>query len=180
MPQRHTRYAPVPEYTPLHITATGTLVPVGNCVNTTSSTTITAGSNVVVTPASMNGIYVGQKLNFANGTGTAETVVVTATTSTTFTATFVNNHSGAYTITSMSGTFLGKLVINQPGTSVSITLYNGSPNTLPKAGAAFAVLSGFSAGQAIPFDCSCDAGLFYSLTGTPGDYTLTYLDQAAA
>jgi hypothetical protein len=70
-------------------------------VNTTSSTTITAGLNVVVAPASMTNIYVGQKLLFSGGTGTAETVTVLAVSSTTFTVTaFANNHSGAYTITS--------------------------------------------------------------------------------
>lgn len=69
-------------------------------VNTTSATTITAGANVVVTPASMTNIVVGAYLYFSLGTGTAETVVVTAVTSTTFTATFANNHSSSYTITS--------------------------------------------------------------------------------
>lgn len=64
---------------------------------TSSSTTITAGVNVV-TPASMASIYIGSQLNFSGGTGSAETVVVTAVTSTTFTATFVNGHSGGYAI----------------------------------------------------------------------------------
>jgi hypothetical protein len=67
-------------------------------VNTTSATTITAGAGVVVTPASMTNIVVGAYLYFSVGTGTAETVVVTAVTSTTFTATFVNGHSGGYAI----------------------------------------------------------------------------------
>ena len=69
-------------------------------INTTSATTITAGSGVVVTPASMAGIQVGTILYFSGGTGTAEYVIVTAVTATTLTATFANNHSGAYTIVS--------------------------------------------------------------------------------
>lgn len=64
---------------------------------TSSSTTITSGVKTV-TPASMASIYVGTQLNFSGGTGSAETVVVTAVTSTTFTANFANGHSGGYTI----------------------------------------------------------------------------------
>lgn len=64
---------------------------------TSSSTTISAGT-ATVTPASMASIYVGSQLNFSGGTGSSETVVVTAVTSTTFTATFANGHSGGYTI----------------------------------------------------------------------------------
>lgn len=68
-------------------------------VNTTSSTTITAGTNTV-TPASMANLYNGQQLVFSGGTGAKETVVIYNLTSTTFQANFANGHSGAYTITS--------------------------------------------------------------------------------
>lgn len=68
-------------------------------VNTTSSNTITSGA-FTVTPASMAGIYSGQALTFSGGTGTAETVYIYNVTSTTFTATFANGHSGGYTIVS--------------------------------------------------------------------------------
>ncbi len=68
-------------------------------VNTTSATTISAGQNTV-TPASMANIVVGSQLVFSGGTGATETVTVQSVTSTTFTAVFVNGHSGAYTITS--------------------------------------------------------------------------------
>ena len=64
---------------------------------TTSSTTVVAGVNTV-TPASMASIYVGSRLQFSGGTGATEVVLVTAVTATTFTANFVNGHSGAYTI----------------------------------------------------------------------------------
>jgi len=176
MPQRHSRYATVGEYLPLHITATGTLVPVGRCVNTTASA-ITAGSNVVVTPASMNGITPGVTLNIANGTGTAEDVVVKIITSTTFTADFANNHSGSYNIMSRrQGTFVGRFVVNKAGTTDVITLYNGNPNLSSNAGSAIAVIS--AAYGTLAYECAWDAGLFYTVTGTPGDYTLMYLDMS--
>lgn len=181
MAVKHSRVSPVLEYQPLHITATGTIVPVGLGVSTTSSTTITAGNGVVVTPASMANIYAGMILNIANGTGSAEDITVSSITSTTFTANFVNNHSGAYTIISRRGIDLGKIVVNTSTTSAaSLTLYNGHPAILPDAGVAFAVIDLNSLPRAAHFDyeCSCNKGLFYTLTGTPGDYTLMYLDHA--
>ncbi len=66
-------------------------------VNTTSATTIVA-STMAVTPVSMSNIVPGMSLYLAGGTGAAELVVVQSTTATTFTATFANGHSGAYTI----------------------------------------------------------------------------------
>jgi hypothetical protein len=68
-------------------------------VNTTSATTITAGTKTV-TPASMVNVYVGTQLVFSGGTGATETVTVLAVTATTFDATFVNGHSSSYAITS--------------------------------------------------------------------------------
>lgn len=68
-----------------------------NRVNTTTATTISAGSQVV-TPASMNGIYVGQRLFIDEGLTTSESVIVTAVTASTFTATFVNSYSVSTTI----------------------------------------------------------------------------------
>lgn len=64
---------------------------------TSSATTVVTGVNVV-TPASMVSIFVGSRLQFSGGTGATEVVLVTAVTATTFTANFVNGHSGAYTI----------------------------------------------------------------------------------
>ena len=156
-------------------------IPVGTCVSTTSGTTITAGTGVVVTPASMAGIYDGQKLNVANGTGTAEDVVVKAVnlTNGTFTADFVNNHSGLYTITSRNPTALGPLIVNQAGTGITITLYNGTPNLSPLPGKVGAIAA-INTSEVSPFlyGCVCDYGLFYTVTGTTaGDYTLHYLDM---
>lgn len=52
-----------------------------------------------ITPASMTGIYVGQRLFIRQGHATlAESVIVTAITTTTFTATFAKNHSAGETI----------------------------------------------------------------------------------
>lgn len=68
-------------------------------VNTSSATTVTAGT-MAVTPASMAYIFVGTQLVFSAGTGATETVTVLSVTATTFTATFANGHSGAYTIVS--------------------------------------------------------------------------------
>jgi hypothetical protein len=68
-------------------------------VNTTSATTITAGTRTV-TPTSMTNLYNGQQLIFSGGTGATETVVIYNLTPTTFQATFANGHSGAYAITS--------------------------------------------------------------------------------
>jgi hypothetical protein len=68
-----------------------------NAIDTTTTTTISAGSQVV-TPASMTGIYVGQRLIIDSGASTSESVVVTAVTASTFTATFANSYSGTTTI----------------------------------------------------------------------------------
>jgi len=68
-----------------------------NRVNTTTTTTISAGSQAV-TPASMTGIYLGQRLFIDSGSTPSESVVVTAVTASTFTATFVNAYSGTTTV----------------------------------------------------------------------------------
>jgi hypothetical protein len=80
------------------ITNVRVVTSVTNAVNTTTSTTITAGAARVVTPASMARIYVGQRLVIANGAATSESVTVTAVTATTFTADFANGYSGTTTI----------------------------------------------------------------------------------
>ncbi len=176
MASRHIRFSPVTEYQCQHVTATGTNVPVGTSVGTTAPTTIVAGSQVV-TPASMSNIQVGQYLNFAGGTGAAEDVLVTAVTSTMFTATFVNGHSGAYTISSHKGVFLGPIIIGNPGTSMVLTLFNGHPNASP-AGATVAVLTIPASATSYPFAASFDQGAYYTLAGTPGDITLQYLSHS--
>lgn len=174
----HNRMSPIGDYKPLHLTATAANpTAVGAQVNTTSATTIVAGTNVVVTPASMNNIQPGLILNFANGTGAAEDVRVKTVNpgAGTFTADFVNGHSGAYTIISRRGTYLGPIAVGAVGTGVTITLYNGHPSLLPDAGQVIAVITPAAPGHT--FACYCDKGLFYTLAGTPGDYSLHYADS---
>jgi hypothetical protein len=176
MPSRLLPYSPTGDYQPWHIAATGTLVPVGRCVNTTSATTILAGTNVVVTPVNMANIIPGILLNVANGVGTPENVLVKATTPTTFTADFQYSHSGGYSIISLRGIFLGGFFVNKPGSGETVTLWNGHPSALPVPGVAIAVITP-ATGLALPYHCACDNGLFYTVAGTVGDYTLTYKDM---
>lgn len=176
MASRHSRYAPIPEYQPLHIASTGTLVPVGQCVSTTGSAAITAGSNVVITPASMKNITPGMTLNLSNGSQ-GEDVTILSVTSTTFTAAnVVNSYGSGFTIISRRGTFLGGVTINAPGSGVTITLYNGHPSLYPDAGQVIGVIT---PNQDKTYGCACDKGLFYTVAGTVGDYTLCYLDMPA-
>ena len=175
----HQRIAPIGDYTPFPvIAAQATVTAVGALVNTTSATTITAGLAVVVTPTSMANITPMMWLNIANGTGNAEDVQVIYVnyTTGTFTANFVYGHSGAYTIISRKGTYLGSIVVNNPGSSNVITLYNGHPSTLPVAGIAFATVAA-SAGY-LTYNCWCNRGLFFTASGgTFGNYTIMYADS---
>lgn len=61
------------------------------------------------------------------------------------------------------GSFLGSVTINQAGTSDIITLANGT-NT-------FAVIKPV-AGATYTFGCKCNSGLFVTIAGTAGDYTI--------
>jgi len=66
---------------------------------TTVAANTSAGANQVVTPASMQGIYVGTVLMCEPGVAAnREQVTVSAVTSTTFTATFLNAHTGTWNI----------------------------------------------------------------------------------
>jgi hypothetical protein len=68
-------------------------------VNTNTPTAVAAPGSVVITPASMANIFVGTAL-LVDSAGNAETVIVAATTATTFTATFAQTHSSTWTIVS--------------------------------------------------------------------------------
>ena len=68
-------------------------------VNTTTPTAVAAPGVVVITPASMTNIVIGTALLVDTG-ASAETVVVTAVTATTFTATFANTHSSTWNVVS--------------------------------------------------------------------------------
>lgn len=181
MAKRHNRRAPIYEYIPLHVTSTGTVVPVGKLVGTTATTSVAAPGSVAITPASMANITIGMILNISHGTGTAEDVVVSAITSTTFTATFANTHSGTYNICSYKGTFLKGITVNKTGTSDIFTLYNGNPNayyagTTTAVGTPFALFNVAAVGH-VEFPGVLDNGLFYTLAGTAGDYTFWYADE---
>lgn len=168
------------QYRPFRINALqSTVTPIGNNVATTAPTTITAGNGVVVTPASMANITVGRWLNFNGGTGSPEDVQVLAVTSTTFTANFQNNHSGAYVISSQRAVDLGMLVVNQAGSGITVTLYDGHPNAWVP-GTVIAAVSPNVSEPTREFKIRCNRGLFYTATGsTIGDYTISYHDRSA-
>lgn len=81
----------------LDITSIRVVTSTANRVNTTTTTSISTGA-VVVTPASMANIYTGQRLFIDQGETVSESVLVTAVTSTTFTASFSFTYSGTTTI----------------------------------------------------------------------------------
>lgn len=68
-------------------------------VNTNSSTAVSSTGVATVTPASMANISVGTQLLVDTG-ASQETVTISAVTSTTFTATFAQTHSGTWNIVS--------------------------------------------------------------------------------
>jgi len=68
-------------------------------VNTTTATAVSVAGVTVITPAAMTNIVVGTALLVDTG-ASAETVVVEAITSTTFTATFANTHSSTWNVVS--------------------------------------------------------------------------------
>lgn len=83
----------------LRITNVRLVTSTTNRISTTLGTNIAAGTRTV-TPASMARIYVGQRLNIDQGSATVgESVLVTAITSTTFTAVFAFAHVIASTVT---------------------------------------------------------------------------------
>lgn len=181
MAKRHVRHAPVYEYVPFYVTGAATTAPVGNQVATTSSTAVAAPGSVTITPGSMANIYVNMLLNISGGTGTAEDVVVSAVTSTTFTATFANTHSGTYNITSYKATFIRGITINQVGTTPEIILYKGNPNakypgTSTTIGVAFADLKPTAVGF-IDYPGVIDGGLYYTSSGTGINMTIWYADE---
>lgn len=73
-------------------------------VNTTSSTAVAAAGSATITVGASGAVncYVGQYLNISGGTGTPETVVVTAynAATNTITANFANTHSSTYNVVS--------------------------------------------------------------------------------
>ena len=64
-----------------------------NVINTTLSASVTAGTNVVATPAAMTWLNPGCFLGIDAGGPNFEIVLITKVTATTFTATFLKNHA---------------------------------------------------------------------------------------
>ncbi len=133
--------------TPTTFTATGFTLghPIGAAVitnvliNTNSGASTVTGTFpavVTVTPANMTGIYTGQSLKVDAG-GSLETITVTATTGTTFTASFTLAHTGTWIIVghSNSGT-----AFNQTCTTALNFALN---NSLPFNGGVTTVTSSF-------------------------------------
>jgi hypothetical protein len=92
-----------------------------NLISTQNTASITNGSARVVTPVTgtlNKNIQVGTVLHVAAGGGTAEDVIVTARTATTFTATFAYSHNAN---TAITGTYLASVWYN--GSSVTETAY---------------------------------------------------------
>lgn len=90
-------------------------IPADATTGTTSTTTVAPGA-VTVTPASIFGIHVGDSL-LVDVNAAQETVLVTAVTDTTFTATFANSHSGTWAIAAATS----------PATGAQKALGNGAP-----------------------------------------------------
>jgi hypothetical protein len=154
-------------------TATG----LGRCLSTTIAAALTAGNGVVITPASMGNIIVGKWLSIVNG-ATQEFVQVLAVTATTFTVNLVNSYGVSSNLYSVDGLWFGGIEVNQPGTGVTITLYNGLPGMLPKAGQAVAAIQPSGVGLIEWDGTNFDQGLFYTVAGgTVGNYTLLFLDH---
>ena len=188
---RHQPVAPVGDYLAYHVTAKSTLaLPIGQPVNTTTTTSISAGSQTV-TPADMTNIVAGIMLVVSDGTGTAEEVQVTAVTATTFTATFANTHTGTTNLRSKKLVNLGDVFVNSLGTGMTLTLYNGNPDaTLLAAyanagkygGPSYGAIGVFTPSSSVPFlpfKVACDFGLYVLYAGTtPGDLTILYRPNA--
>lgn len=178
MAQRHKQFAPVGQYTPYPITSViSTLTGIGHCVATTAPGPISVGVQVV-TPASMVGIVEGLMLNVGDGAA-SEDVRVIAVTSTTFTALFLQAHSGSVNLTSRNGTFLGGLVIGSVGSGVTIEIHNGHPNLNPApTHPSYGLISTITpVAPFVPFPAVLDFGLYIKVAGTVGNYTLLYDDM---
>jgi hypothetical protein len=176
----HERTDSLSPYFPFEVTAAVTASPLGNNVATTAPTTIVAGSDVVVTPVSMRNILAGMRLNLSAGTGTAEDVVVKKinVVGGTFTADFVNGHSGAYNIISFRAQYLGALIFNTTGFS-NVIIYNGSPllyNGGTGKGVQIASIATPSLTFPYMYNCYCSRGVFYTVTGT-GSMTFMVTDD---
>lgn len=63
------------------------------------------------------------------------------------------------------GSFVGVFIVNKAGTSDVVTLSNGASSPI-------AIISPVAGGN-YRFECVCDKGLYVTIAGTAGDYTIT-------
>jgi hypothetical protein len=139
------------------------------------SATITL--NVPFANGSPQSLVAGMSFIVSDGTGTAEVITATAVntslTTPSITAVFAGAHSGTYNVRTFRGSHLGTIVVNDPGTTMVLTLYNGHPaitGSNPGAGKVIAAIKVVAPGYT--FNAAVPNGLFYTLTGTPGDLTV--------
>lgn len=148
-------------------------------VATRISANIPAGTSAV-TPAAMTNIRQYKHLRISDGTH-AEIVQVTAITSTTFTAKFLNAYTGPVVVSSIEGSWLGHLTMNLAGSGVTISLYDGNPDDSLANATLIAQYAPAAQGESYPLWCVAKHGLFYTLSGSSiGSYLLTAKDMAAA
>ncbi len=137
----------------------------------------------MVTPASITNILQGMILNFSAGTGAAEDVVVNTVNYVggTFTANFVNGHSGAYKIVSMRAQYLGSMVVNAVGSITGVTIYNGSPLLYNGGTGTGVIIAQLSAAPSLTtpyiYNCYCSRGVFVTTAGTGGSLTFMAVDD---
>ncbi len=174
------RVAAFGEYGYVHLSAAAVAQPLiptsAPIVMTTSSTAVGAPGNVAITVASAFAIRPNQQLAVYGGTGTAEIVNVVSVAGTTVTATFANTHSGTYTLASIRPGKLGPVIVNNAGSAMTLTLYDGPPALAGTAfyGQTIAVIA-IAAGQSYAFALQSNAQVFYTLAGTAiGDLTIHY------
>ncbi len=74
-----------------------------------------------------------------------------------------------------AATLLGWVVVNTGG-EFTLTLYHGLADDAPK----IAIITNPPTGAYLPFYCTLEQGLAYTLTGTPGSVTIIYEDSATA
>ncbi len=145
---------------------------------TSSAAAVTAGSGRVVTPALMPpGTSVGRVLIIDEGLASQESVTVTASTATTFTANFAKDHAAGFTISPVSsdGGPDRLSVVKDPLTAVAgATGVEGTgSNTLPRVtvDAAGGVYVSQFAGNRFPVFYSSDAGASFRAPNPTGSGT---------
>lgn len=178
----HQRSASIAEYTPFHISAAGSgAIGLTNRVQTTSTTTITAGLNQPFTPASLANFFVGMALVIYGGTGSPEMVQVIRVdkVNNLVYANFGNNHSGTWNIKSIYGTYMGPMVANKLGSAETLSFFHGDPNVTGLAGYPGTAIATVTPSASNPYSYGLwlPYGLYYSYAATTaGSYTVHYMD----